>query len=347
MIEVDFQPPLIDADRIVGNAAVRSSTWVDAARAANAALGAGSVLVPTTFIDEVIPESSSATYRFRSSPTLALARHVWMVGCWIENTAPAKPWLPQVQFTPTFSGAQVLSAPLGFGGPPLYVYDTRSGAYNGEEELTLTIATGAGGGLRVSYIALVELPRTLLGTSDTGVDTSTLQIGDPIYDAPNASYQGVAAAVAASLLRCRRVGHLYLARAGGIAFTSTTFANIWSGAAPALNRVHHAGESRRTLSCRVYASQTTAASGQVRFTASNLPSTTTVTIPLGAAAWYPDPATLPPAKIYVDSESDGTVNGLRSNVFDTIQVAGRVTATSRTLTVYGISIWESSSETGA
>jgi hypothetical protein len=336
---VDTKPALINSAIVASNVAIRSQTWSDAAQVNNAAKGAGSVLVVPGFIGDTIANQSSYTYRFRARPTLPESVLVWQVRC---SAA-----VPIVLFTPTFSALQNRAAPsTTLDNPPVYVFDTYTAGTTNETEYTLTIASPAGGGssIYVESIALIELPRTVLTSAEGGIPVNTQRVGDPISDVTGEGYTALCARVNAALSECRRVGQFHWFTNNPVVVLSTSFANLFSQGFMALNRKTTGTSATRTLSWRVYAQQASSNSGEVRLASAKNVTSTTVTVTLAPGlAWFPA-TTGAAAQIGVDAEDVSTAAGMPGGTFDPIVLSARVTGTLRSVSVYGISVWEDTND---
>lgn len=330
---VDTKPALINPNLVASSIAVRASTWSDAAQAINASLGAGSVLISSTWIGDTIPAGATFTYRFRSRPTLFNSRLVWQ----IRASCP----FPQATITGTFTAAQLVGLPVSTGGlSPVYLFETYTLNSTDEQEYTLTFTADSKGAVFVESLALVELPRTGLLGSEGGIPVNTQRVGSPIQERPEENMRAIAAATATAILNRRRVGIYHYFTRSPLAFTSTTFAAFLRDSVPVLLRATTVSGGTRSVSCRVYAQQTTNDSGEFRFSSAKNASSATATVTVGGGLkWWPD-ATGAALSLTVDAENTSATNGLRTASYDLIACEGRVTATTRTLTVHGVSIWE-------
>lgn len=329
MRTVDTKPARIDPNNVASSVAIRAQTWGDTAQVLNMARGFGSVLVAPHFIGEAIPTQTTYTYRYRATPTLPDSVLVWIVNCYSAA--------PSVQFTPTYSAAVQIGVPGTFGQLPVYVLDSVVSQPLIDTEYTIAITTGSGSTCLVQSIALVEMPRTALTSSEGGVDINTLRIGDPIYDTTGASYTAIGASVGTVMTAARRVSQANWFRVNPFTVTSTGFVNQSSVNRPALTRRTLSSLATRTVTVRVYA-DALVSPGEVQITGVKATSFATFTIPVAAASWSAA------QQISIDTEEGGTVNGLRGGTFDTIQVTARTTVGGGTVRLYGFSIWESEND---
>lgn len=328
-IIVDTKPARIDPNNVASNIAVRSQTWGDTAQVLNMARGFGAVLIAPHFVGEVVPTQTSNTYRYRATPTLADSILVWIVNCYSAA--------PSVQFTPTYSTAVQIGVPGTFGQLPVYILDSVTAQPLIDTQYTLTITTGSGSTCTVQSIALVEMPRTALASTEGGVDTNTLRIGDPVYDIAGASYTAIGASVGGVMGVARRVGQQHWFRVVPFTSTSTTLVDTFTVNRPVLNRRITSTAATRTVTVRVYA-DSLVSPGEIEVSGVKAASTVTIAIPVAAAAWSAA------NQILVDTEEAGTVNGLRGGTFDTIRVRCRTTVAGGTVRMYGVSIWESEND---
>lgn len=328
-IIVDTKPARIDPNNVASSIAVRSQTWGDTAQVLNMARGFGSVLVSPHFIGESIPTQTTYTYRYRATPTLTDSILVWIVNCYSAA--------PSVQFTPTYSTAVQIGVPGTFGQLPVYILDSVTAQPLIDTQYTLTITTGSGSTCTVQSIALVEMPRTALASTEGGVDTNTLRIGDPIYDTAGASYSAIGASVGTVMTAARRVSQASWFRVNPFVRTLTTFSSWFTTSHAVLNRRILSTAATRTLTVRAYA-QALVHPGEIRFDSSKTSNPSTLAVAVGAPAWTAI------GQVFVDCEEAATVNGLRGGTFDTMVVDARTTAVGGTINVYGISVWESEND---
>lgn len=332
---VDTKPALINPNIVTSSVAVRSQTWSDAAQVVNAAIGAGSVLISSSYIGDTIPAGATFTYRFRSQPTLPNARLVWQIRC----SAP----FPSHTFTGTFTAATVVAVPsTRLSSLPVYLFETYTGGSTAERDYTLTVQADSKAAVFVESIALVELPRTSLTSAEGGIPVNTQRVGDVISDVTGEGYSAIARSVANAINSRRRVGIYHYYTRNPIAFTATTFSSFLQTSVPVLLRTTTVNATLSTrIACRVYAQQATGDNGEFRFSSvKNGTSASVINITVaGGLKWWPDVSGAP-LSFSVDTEDTSSVNGLRTGSSDSILCEGRVSLAARTLTVHGVSIWE-------
>lgn len=333
---LDIQPARNDFSLIEAAATVRAPTWQDAAQAINYVRARGGVLIPAMQLNYTVTAGTSATFRFRIAPgTLSKA------ACWLIALKSASS-VAQIASVQVPSGAtsinQIAPTLYAVGSTGIY-YDTAiSGTSYAERELTFVVTAPVAGAVIVSWAACYEAPRPFLALNATenGVDLQSILPAQPILDDTGRSYGEIGRAVSDALANdSRRCGFFHWFSPTGLSSTSTSYTSPIRSF-PILNRKLFYAETQRNMRFRVYASATTN-TGNVRLTSSK-GGTSTVTISVGAAAWYPAIAGAA-ATLSVDSEDLSTADGLQGGTYNTVTPEIKIN-TAGTITLYGLSVFE-------
>jgi len=333
---LDIQPARNDFSLITAGATVRAPTWQDASQAINYVRSKGAVLIPAMQLNYTVSAGTSATFRFRVAPgTISKA------ACWLISLKSGSA-VAQVASVQVPSGAtainQTASTLYAAGSTGIY-FDTATAVTSyAERELTFVVTAPAAGSVIVGWAACYETPRQFLALDATeeGVDLQSILPTQPIVESTGRSFWQIASATQDALANdSRRCGFYHWFSPTGFASASTSYTSPIRSF-PILNRKLFGGETQRNMRFRVYASATTN-TGDVRLTSSK-GGTSTVSVAVGAAAWYPSTAGAA-ATLLVDSEDLSTADGLQGGTYNTVTTEIKIN-TAGAITLYGVSVFE-------
>ena len=340
---VPLERPLVRRDDIVHGEAVKSSTWFEAARAANYVAGAGNTLVPMTRVPDVITSGVEYTYAFVAYPSPTSVLRMWTLVFDVATVTTADQWTVSAGSGPTSDVLvtwQALDKPL----QTITYYEplSASPAINVAQTLSLRVQRRAGSAALVA-VSCVEVPRADLAlvAPDLGVDLALVAPGEPIR--AGAGWPAVSASLSLQRLDALFRRHLLAAAwprstptaAEGLAVVATPV-SIYPVGIPVLCRPRYSGEATRPCTAFVIAR---AASGEtLRLTVTNAKSSASVTGDIALTATHTAYVLVP--TLDIDTEDDAFDDGLRGGTLCTVTATVQRVAGVGTIHVSGFGLIE-------
>lgn len=340
---VSLDRPLVRADDIVHGEAVKSSTWFEAARAANYVAGAGNTLVPMTRVPNVITSGVEYTYAFVAYPSPTSVMRLWTLVFNVEAVTTAEQWTVSAGSGPTRDVLvtwQALDKPL----QAITYYEPLSAAptIDVAQTLQLRVQRRSGSAALVA-VSCVEVPRADLGlvAPDLGVDLALVAPGEPIR--VGAGWPAVSAALSMQRLEALFRRHLLAAAwpratatsAEGLAVGATPV-SIYPVAIPVLCRARYTGETTRP--CTAYVIARAPAGETLRVTVTNTKSAASITGNVVLTATHTAYVLVP--KLDIDTDDAAFDDGLRGGTMCTVTATVQRVAGVGTIHVSGFGLVE-------
>jgi len=322
---------------------VLSHTWTELALLANYIRGTGASLIPGCFPESVVSAGGTEVFTFRTKTRDSAIQRIWIITL-SATTSGASAIIRAPASSGTPSGSRGVGIDPDAPNDIVYVEDLASKATS-EVSFNIDIQA-AGQTVTVDRIECYEQTRPILTLDnvDWGVDLVTLRPRAPIYDAANRTPAGVMDAYENA--DARRVGGLQWAVRTGEATTISTSTFTASGVhfaleMPLIGRKVFDGDTTQTWNWSVYAEVDSGATGEVEVVngaTSNL-DTITVTSTSGYA-WVTAGTFVSDAEDL--SLTDGIRGGTWGNGTSINFRARRATATSGSVRIASISVWDAS-----
>lgn len=330
----DLRPDLDDG-LVTHGAAVRASTWLDAARLAHWISGRGAVLVPHSYSGMTLPSGGSVTLRYRAPQSGRAIARVAIVEMTYTGATP--PLVTMQLGAGTSARARVLMTRFGaYGGPVRLVSIDGAGLGSpltrstSTTDLTVTLTSSDGGACTVLSCTIYELPRAALETAspDYGVHLDSLfpRRTIQVYDALSVG----AVDRIQRTIDGRRIG-LSAYYGQGIGIVSASWSSLLPTPIPIVPRYHPSGS--RSVSAEVRA-RVDSGSAEVRVVTSGAASTSSsMAITATSETWHG------PVSASAWTEQPDEPSGIPAGGYETIDVQARVVS-GGPVYVHGWSIYE-------
>lgn len=348
---VNFVPPKLFDLTVSGSNDVRAATpvrgpgqWIEMGDALNWLFGRGGQLVNTGPQRKGITGTGTQAFSFYVWPKAEAQVRVWTVSIILRSGGTSAHGSFQAP-----SGTTIGKWQIGVGDPDptrtskVFAYaETIASPSATPQAITAKLVGGTNntnGTIDVVGISCFEFPRYLLTTgASEGVDSSTLDQGQPIYAGAN----GISIAEVYDQLgdvkdEARRTKLFDWHKTNWITITTTSFpgtSNILNVNPPVLNRHMENGTTARNAAWTVYAAVDTG-SAEVKVTATS-GATSTITVSTTSLSWHT------PKNFAIDTEHIsrlGTDGGIRDGTRDRLRFEGRVVS-GGPLKLSGISVGE-------
>jgi PKD repeat protein len=267
--------PLYPPTNIYTGDAVSQTHWTKLALAAHHTLGRGAMLLPPH--DPNLQAAATRYYRVKPGGT-AIAR------VWAFTLGATGSTMSGLNFVATITcgGASTVTLTVsnsrGNSKCAFVIEPCAKTAALTDLSVQLTAVSGTP---QLRSVACWELPRAVLDATSGGVDLSTLESGQPIYDASQKSVRGVLDTYAS--VTPKRCGLLAYQRT--YSTSSTSYVAMMPLAMPVLPSKDLYGSSTRTVEWSVRAYCDVGTTGDVRTVRSDGSVSTSVGVTATAAAW--------------------------------------------------------------
>ena len=317
---VPHRRPELGTDGIQSRLPVSADDQQQMAGLANFCSGHGGMLIPWCAVGKLL-DDESVVFHFYVGPKARAVERIWRV--MLSGSTPA---------TITAGSAAAVDVPVGATAATYTIREPLSAKTSTAGDTSITITSVEAGQLTVHAIAMYEQTRAVLAldSTDYGVDITTLQARDRVFDTANRSLRGLADGY--KNVDARRAGIFHWT--GGplldfLAVTQASYTDLFVFYAPALGAITEAGGTTTSFRVAVYA-KVNAGSADVQFLSAEAGDSLTINVTSTSYAWVTD-------DLDVDAEDLSLADGRRGSAWETIQVQARK-GTATTLSIAAISV---------